>query len=297
MVHGALSPLCIALGAGGARILKATTSPEDRAAYRAPEQIRGEEPDVLSDVFAYGALVYEIATGNRAFTGAGAELAQKILREAPAPLPADSAVSLAMEDVIAGCLEKDRSQRRQRVQNAVIELKLAGRSLTRSGEAPGRLPERGAPAPAAAASGTAPAALRPAPRITVARPSVAPYAAQGRETIYGLSFTRRTWAIGGAILVVATLAAVVLFLGRKPAPAVLKFAVTKPENTSYPGMPSVSPDGRYLRFSAVGPEGKRMLWLRPLDALHATVTWVRKARRLHSGRRTASRLRSLAVSI
>ena len=56
-------PLCIALGAGGARNLKATTSPEDRAAYRAPEQIRGEEPDVLSDVFAYGALVYEIATG------------------------------------------------------------------------------------------------------------------------------------------------------------------------------------------------------------------------------------------
>ena len=271
MVHGALSPLCIALAAGGARILKATTSPEDRAAYRAPEQIRGEEPDVLSDVFAYGALVYEIATGNRAFTGAGAELAQKILSEAPAPLPADSAVSLAMEDAIAGCLEKDRSQRRQRVQNAVIELKLAGRSLTRSGEAPGRLPERGAPAPAAAASGTAPAALRPAPRITVARPSVAPYAAQGRETIYGLSFRRRTWVIGGAILMVATLVAVVLFLGRKPAPAVLKFAVTQPENTSYPGMPSVSPDGRYLRFSAVGPEGKRMLWLRPLDALHATV--------------------------
>ncbi len=36
-------------------------------------------------------------------------------------------------------------------------------------------------------------------------------------------------------------------------------------------MPSVSPDGRYLTFSAVGPEGKRMLWLRPLDALHATI--------------------------
>jgi len=36
-------------------------------------------------------------------------------------------------------------------------------------------------------------------------------------------------------------------------------------------MSSVSPDGRYLTFSAVGPEGKRMLWLRPLDALHATL--------------------------
>src|ERR1035437_1862831 len=160
--------------------------------------------------------------GARAYVpigGAGAVLAQKILSQAPAPLPANSAVSLAMEDVIAGCLEKDRSQRRQRVQNAMIELKLAGRSLPRSGEAHRRLPERPTPAPVAAASGTTHGPLRPAPRITVARPSVAPYAAQGSETIYGLSFTRRTWVIGGAILVVATLVAVVLFLERKPAPA------------------------------------------------------------------------------
>ena len=62
-----------------------------------------------------------------------------------------------------------------------------------------------------------------------------------------------------------------MFLQRRPAPAVLKFAVIQPENTSYPGMSSVSPDGRYLTFSAVGPEGRRMLWLRPLDALHATL--------------------------
>ena len=69
----------------------------------------------------------------------------------------------------------------------------------------------------------------------------------------------------------ATSLAGVLFLKSKPSPPVLKFAVTQPENTSFPGMPSVSPDGRYLTFSAVGPEGKRMLWLRPLDALRATI--------------------------
>ena len=78
--------------------------------------------------------------------------------------------------------------------------------------------------------------------------------------------------IGAAVLALAaTSVAGVMFLQRRPAPAVLKFAVIQPENTSYPGMSSVSPDGRYLTFSAVGPEGKRMLWLRPLDALHATV--------------------------
>jgi Tol biopolymer transport system component len=157
------------------------------------------------------------------------------------------------------------------VQNAVIELKLAGRRLPGTGKAPQHLPERPAPAPAPAASGTVSADQRPAPGITVAGPGVAPYTEHGSETIYGLSFRRRNWVIGGVLLLVVALGAVALFLERKPAPAVLKFAVTQPENTSYPGMPSVSPDGRYLTFSAVGPEGKRMLWLRPLDALHATV--------------------------
>ena len=126
-MHGALSPYCIALAAGGARILEATPSPEDRAAYRAPEQVRGEEPDVRSDVFAYGALVYEIASGKRAFPGAGAELNQRILTQPPRRCRPGSPISAALEGVIAGCLEKDPAQRRQRVQNAVIELKLAAR--------------------------------------------------------------------------------------------------------------------------------------------------------------------------
>jgi hypothetical protein len=185
--------LCIALAAGGARILQATPSPEDRAAYRAPEQIRGEEPDVRSDVFAYGAVVYELAGGKRAFSGAGAELNQTILTQSPAPLLAKSAVSAAMEEVIAGCLAKDPAHRRQRVQNAVIELKLAGRALPRTGAGLRRMPVRPAPAPAPApaARPPRPAVQRPAPKFTAARPSVATYAAQGSETIYGLSFRRR----------------------------------------------------------------------------------------------------------
>ena len=77
--------------------------------------------------------------------------------------------------------------------------------------------------------------------------------------------------LGVILALAASSVAAVLFLQQKPAPMALKFAVSQPENTSYPGMPSVSPDGRYLTFSAIGPEGKRMLWLRPLDALHATV--------------------------
>ena len=90
--------------------------------------------------------------------------------------------------------------------------------------------------------------------------------------MYSLRLRRRIWVIGAAVLALAASSlAGVMFLQRRPAPAGLKFAVFQPENTSYPGMSSVSPDGRYLTFSAVGPEGKRMLWLRPLDALHARI--------------------------
>ena len=83
---------------------------------------------------------------------------------------------------------------------------------------------------------------------------------------------RRFWAIGAALIGVAVLSiAAVLYLHQRPAAPVLRFAVSPLEHTSYPGTPSVSPDGRFLTFSALGPEGKPMLWLRPLDALHANV--------------------------
>jgi Tol biopolymer transport system component len=277
LVHGALSPHSVALDAEGPRILQPTPSPEDCAAYRSPEQVRGHEPDVRSDVFAYGALVYEIAGGNRAFPGDGAELSHRILFQPPAPLPAGSPVLIALECVVAGCLEKDPAQRRQRVQNAVTELKLAARVLPRTGDVPRRTPiVRPAPAPlpppVRPAVDSRPPFHRAASTVRTASPSVAPYAAQNFQSSYGLSLKRRVWVIGaGILLLAATSLAAVMLLQRRPAPPVLKFAVMQPENTSYPGMSSVSPDGRYLTFSAVGPEGKRMLWLRPLDALHASV--------------------------
>jgi len=55
---------------GGARLVGPTPSPNDRAAYRSPEELRGEPADVRSDIFAYGAVLYELATGKRAFPAA-----------------------------------------------------------------------------------------------------------------------------------------------------------------------------------------------------------------------------------
>ena len=272
MVHGALSPYSVRISSTGARVLQPPPEFDERTApYRSPEQVRGEAPDWRSDVFAYGALLYEMASGRRAFPGEGAELDDAILEQPPAGLTAKSAIHAAMEGVIAGCLEKDPSCRRQRVQNAVIELKLAGRSLPHMAEVRSQPPRH------PARTGTAPArgyVTRPAARAPVGDRKVP------RRPAYFIPeppapvdvFRRRFWAMGAALIVVAVVSiAAILYWHQRPVVPVLRFAVSPPEHTSYPGTPSVSPDGRFLTFSALGPEGKRMLWLRPLDALHASV--------------------------
>jgi Tol biopolymer transport system component len=130
--------------------------------------------------------------------------------------------------------------------------------------------------PAAAASG-APPDETTAPRLHPVEPSPRVAAPRRRplapgQVTYSDGLRARFLIIGLLILVVtgATVAGV-LYFAQRHKPQVLQFAVPPPEHTTYPGTPAVSPDGLYLVFSAVGPEGKRMLWLRPLDSLHATV--------------------------
>ena len=273
MVHGGLSPYSVRIASTGARVLQPLRKYDERAApYRSPEQVRGEAPDRRSDVFAYGALLYEMASGRRPFPGEGAELDEAILEQPPALLRARSPIHAAMEGVIAGCLEKDPSCRRQRIQNAVIELKLAGRSMQRMAEVRNRQ-ARGPVRTGTAAPGgdriAQPAAPAPVGDLKVPRrPAyVIPEPPVRRDAL-----RRRFWAIGAALIAVAVFClAAVLYWHQRPAAPVLRFSVSPPEHTSYPGTPSVSPDGRFLTFSALGPEGKRMLWLRPLDALHASV--------------------------
>jgi eukaryotic-like serine/threonine-protein kinase len=81
--------------------------------YMSPEQIRGQPADHRSDIFSFGAVLYEMLAGRRAFLGgSAADTMSAILREDPPELVvADPALSLALDRVVRRCLEKDPQHR------------------------------------------------------------------------------------------------------------------------------------------------------------------------------------------
>ena len=266
-VHGKLSPHAILLTASGARIVRPVEGTDlDALAYRSPEQVSGEAPGWRSDIFAFGALLYEMVSGRRAFYGEGGALDRAIVQLPPAPLLAKSPIHAAMEGVIASCLEKDPARRRQRVQNAVLELRLAARAL------PGLSKEARPPKvetakrSATASSFSDPSDIRPnRPRIFT--PVRFPNEIQA---VPGRARRQRTmlWVLLGVAILLAASGGWILFrLYHTPSGLVVRFPMSPPDNVSY-RMPAVSPDGRFVVVQSEGPEGKPMLWLRPLDAMN-----------------------------
>ena len=92
--------------------------------YMAPEQLEGQDADVRTDIFALGALLYEMGTGGSAFSGASrASVIAAIMRSEPAPISALQPLSPpALDRLVQNCLAKDPDRRWQTAHDVGLQL-------------------------------------------------------------------------------------------------------------------------------------------------------------------------------
>ena len=93
--------------------------------YMAPEQLEGKDTDSRTDIFAFGAVVYEMATGKKAFEGSSqASLIAAIMQSEPRPMSELQPMTpQGLDHLVRGCLEKDPEDRWQTASDVVKELK------------------------------------------------------------------------------------------------------------------------------------------------------------------------------
>jgi|SRR5579883_818964 len=150
-IHGALTPSAIVIGDAGIEIRPAAPA---LTPYTAPEILAGRPADERTDIFSFGAILYELITGRRAFEGEDEAVVMLSLTSAM-PQPSGSAV---LDQMIATCVAKSADARFQRMHRVQLELRLLASSV-----------KRGIPLSAAPAASLAPAAAVSAP---IAKPAI-----------------------------------------------------------------------------------------------------------------------------
>jgi len=120
---GRLTPERIVIAQGGVRIEPDGSETLWPGAYTSPEELQGEDADVRSDIFTFGAILYEMLVGRAAFAGRDCdELRRQIVEHEPEPV---EGLPGPVRRLLARCLEKRRDRRWQHMSAVVIELKLA----------------------------------------------------------------------------------------------------------------------------------------------------------------------------
>jgi serine/threonine protein kinase len=112
--------------------------------YMAPEQLEGKEADPRSDIFAFGAVLFEMATGRKAFGAASqAGLISSIMKDdPPAVSQLEASVPPAFDRIVRQCVAKDPDNRWQTVRDLVHELRWVSESSSQAAVAPAVIARR-----------------------------------------------------------------------------------------------------------------------------------------------------------
>jgi Tol biopolymer transport system component/predicted Ser/Thr protein kinase len=203
-------------------------------AYMSPEQVRAKDLDARSDLFSFGAVLYEMATGALPFRGESSGLIfEAILNRAPvAPVRLKPDLPSKLEDIINKALEKDRNLRYQ----GAAEMRADLLRVKRDAETGQTVASGSGSVAVALESGSQVAAQIPVPAASSA-PAVAPLRHHGRLA----------WTI--ALLAAGLVGAIWFFRSTVKSP---EPTLTVVPLTTYPGFqtdPDFSPDGNQVVFS------------------------------------------------
>jgi Tol biopolymer transport system component len=198
--------------------------------YMSPEQIEGKEADARSDIFALGAVLYEMVTGKRAFEGkTPASAMAAVLEREPTPISSVQPMTPpALERLVKICLSKDPDDRWQTAHDVGLQLKQIAEGASQAS----------------------------APAMPV------PQHKRGNAWV---------WVLTGILGVVAGVALVLAYLASHRDVRVLRVELNPPDKMQFNlsgdhgGPAMISPDGRYIVFSAYGSGGAQ-LYLRSLDS-------------------------------
>ena len=202
------------------------------APYMSPEQCDGRPVDARSDVFALGAVLYEMASGRAAFSGeTAAGIAAAILRvDPPPPSSIRADVPALFDRLVSECLAKDPDRRWQSAHDVALQLAAIGDLASPPAARPVARRRQWAPlAWAASVAATALVAALVTMRINRSDAGPPPRLALEISPPVGSAFAY--------------------------SPESVRFAV--------------SPDGRQLAFIATGPAAERRVWMRALSSIDA----------------------------